>query len=174
MLRTERSSASAPPSGSSVGQLIGEILHRRDKVELLSLALTASSPIPSLKLTASSPLKMDGWNPIVSLNRPCLFSAAKMLVSGRVLFLLFYHFLFCQEFQPGQLAWIGAIGKTEYVAVATHRPGYSAYCVCVFSCFFTRIRQWGGQDAPAHFRKQLDGEAKSWQSFCCNLGILEA
>jgi len=25
------------------------------------------------------------------------------------------------EFQPGQLAWIGAIGKTEYVAVATHR-----------------------------------------------------
>eukprot|EP00913_Durusdinium_trenchii_P028946 g27140.t1 len=25
------------------------------------------------------------------------------------------------EFQPGQLAWIGAVGKTEYAAVATHR-----------------------------------------------------
>eukprot|EP00437_Effrenium_voratum_P017155 CAMPEP_0181454366 /NCGR_PEP_ID=MMETSP1110-20121109/30200_1 /TAXON_ID=174948 /ORGANISM="Symbiodinium sp., Strain CCMP421" /LENGTH=243 /DNA_ID=CAMNT_0023578707 /DNA_START=65 /DNA_END=792 /DNA_ORIENTATION=- len=25
------------------------------------------------------------------------------------------------EFQPGQLAWIGAIGKSDYAAVATHR-----------------------------------------------------
>ena len=30
--------------------------------------------------------------------------------------------LVLEEFQPGQLAWSGAIGKNEYVAVATHRP----------------------------------------------------
>ena len=37
----------------------------------------------TLPETNSSPLKMDGWNTILSY-WGCLFSGAKMLVSGRV------------------------------------------------------------------------------------------
>ncbi len=41
--------------------------------------------LPSLKLTASLPLKMDGWNTILSYWGPGLFSGANLLlVSGMV------------------------------------------------------------------------------------------
>ena len=39
--------------------------------------------MPSLKLTASLHLKTDGWNTILSY-WGCLFSGARLLVSGRV------------------------------------------------------------------------------------------
>ena len=46
--------------------------------------------LPSLKLTASLPLKMDGWNTILSYWVEAYFQGLLLLVSGRELLSLVY------------------------------------------------------------------------------------